>query len=276
MTTLFSRHLTQARRDERVREAARKLASARGRNWSSLLEGHRGRHMIHHHGTPVTPREMLYRMRGCNFCVAMSDPRDLDVALAIGQIVMGDSGAFTAFLNGASVNWDAYFAWLRPWLRPPHWAVAPDVIGGDVNVQRDALRLWPFPRRLAGAVWHIHLPLDYLRELANEWPRVCFGSSGALWQLGTDAWRARLDRAWNILGAMHDPPPVHILRAMYHASEGPWPFASADSVNVARNFKCMERDPAQMAREIDGRNPPASAWVQRPEQRDMLCSFGTK
>ena len=37
MTTLFSRHLTPARRDERVREAARKLASARGRNWSSLL-----------------------------------------------------------------------------------------------------------------------------------------------------------------------------------------------------------------------------------------------
>ena len=27
MTTLFSRHLTQARRDERVREAARELAS---------------------------------------------------------------------------------------------------------------------------------------------------------------------------------------------------------------------------------------------------------
>ena len=38
--------------------------------------------------------------------------------LAIGQIVMGDSGAFTAFLNGASVNWDAYFAWLRPCFAP--------------------------------------------------------------------------------------------------------------------------------------------------------------
>ena len=37
LSTLVAEREAQGRRDERVREAARKLASARGRNWSSLL-----------------------------------------------------------------------------------------------------------------------------------------------------------------------------------------------------------------------------------------------
>jgi hypothetical protein len=50
-----------------------------------------------------------------------------------------------------------------------------------------------------------------------------------------------------------------------------WPFASADSTNVARNFKNVgaEVDPERMARRIDAVQCPIK-WDLRPQQQDMF------
>jgi hypothetical protein len=47
-----------------------------------------------------------------------------------------------------------------------------------------------------------------------------------------------------------------------------WPFASADSVNVARNYKDTGNSPEQMARRIDGVQCPIK-WSQQPEAQEL-------
>jgi hypothetical protein len=57
-----------------------------GRQW--------GEGMIHYHGTPITPRSVLFELAGRCFCVPYSDPRDVAICHEIGQSVMIDNGAF--------------------------------------------------------------------------------------------------------------------------------------------------------------------------------------
>lgn len=217
--------------------------------------------MIHFHGTPLTPRSALLTMAGAHFCVPFSDPRDEDVCQQIGQSIMFDNGAFTTFRQGRTFDRLAYYRWLEPRLGAPHWAVVPDVIGGCVEDQRALTADWPFPAWLSAPVWHLHLPIGYLLELADNWPRVAFGSSAQFWEVGSPAWGGRVDEAFDALAARHRfLPHIHMLRGMSVAGGGRWPFGSADSVNVARNFKDSGADPARMARRIDAAQCPIR-WV---------------
>jgi hypothetical protein len=50
-----------------------------------------------------------------------------------------------------------------------------------------------------------------------------------------------------------------------------WPFASADSVNVARNYKDTSTCPERMARRIDAVQNPIK-WIAPPEQKDMFAA----
>ena len=89
------------------------------------------------------------------------------------------------------------------------------------------------------------MSLDYLLFLTDHYPRVCFGSSGEFWDVGSEAWCQRADKAFNSLAKRHRfIPHIHMLRGLALAGKR-WPFASADSVNVARNFKdakkCLSR-----------------------------------
>lgn len=224
--------------------------------------------MIHYHGTPITPREVLLSMAGRCFCASHAAPNDLRTVVRIGQSVMLDNGAFSAWTRGHVPDWAAYYRWAEPHLSPVHWAVVPDVIGGSVA---DNLRLaaeWPHRREWAGVVWHLHEPIAHLLHLADEWPRVCFGSSGEYADPTSDAWHHRIDEAWNALERRGVRPWVHMLRAASQACDGPWPFASCDSTNVARNHASSARDAARMAAEIDARNPGVS-WQLRAEQMVM-------
>jgi hypothetical protein len=206
---------------------------------------------LHYHGTPLSPRAELMKLAGKCFCVPFADNRDADVCLQIGQSVMFDNGAFTAFTKGKPMDIAAYVRFLEPRLCHPHWAVAPDVIDGTVEEQRDALAAWPFPRQLSAPVWHMGLAIDYLLELADNWPRLCFGSTAQFWQVGGAAWCRRADEAFNALATRHRHMPwIHMLRGMNLAGDR-WPFASVDSTNVARNFKDNSADPERMARRMD-------------------------
>jgi len=224
--------------------------------------------MIHYHGTPLTPRAELQKMAGKHFCVSFAAPQDAEWCLTHAQSVMWDNGAFTAHTQGRTVDWVDYYRWLEPRLGHPHWAIIPDVIDGPVEDQRAMVAGWPF-RHFGAPVWHMALPIDYLLELADAWPRVCFGSSGRYWQIGSAAWERRANQAFNALAKRHRRLPwIHMLRGLALAGDQ-WPFASADSVNVARNFKDSNTDPERMARRIDALQCPIK-WHPRDIQTEIF------
>jgi hypothetical protein len=200
-------------------------------------------------------------MRGLCFCVSYAEPRDADWCLEHAQSLMLDNGAFSihqavkAGKRTAPLDPDAFATWAARYIGGANWAVAPDVIDGTVEQQREMLARWPHPRHLSAAVWHMGLPIDWLLELASEWPRICFGSTKRYWRVGSPEWEGRCFEAWAALDKRGLRPWVHMLRGMKLAGEC-WPFASVDSVNVARNFKRNGVCPADMARRIDTRQSP--------------------
>ena len=227
---------------------------------------------LHYHGTPLSPISELMKLAGKCFCVPFSDARDAERCLQIGQSVMFDNGAFSAFTKGKPMDVAGYVAFLEPMLRHPHWAIPPDVIDGTVEHQREMLARWPYPRELSAPVWHMGLPIDYLLELADNWPRICFGSTAQYWQIGSETWRRRADEAFNALDATFKYLPwIHMLRGMCLSGDR-WPFASVDSVNVARNFKDSNADPERMALRLDAVQC-TSPWVGRPllRQEDIFA-----
>lgn len=225
--------------------------------------------MIHYHGTPITPRAQLDRMVGRHFCVSFAHDQDLARCLQIGQSLMLDNGAFSAFTKGRSIDWADYYRWLAPNLAPPHWAVIPDVIDGSVEQQRELVRQWPQEFGHLGApVWHLALSIDWLRELCDRFPRVCLGSSGAYWQVGAPAWCQRMDEAFNVLHAEgRFNTWIHGLR-MLGQIDGGWPLASADSTNVAQNFKRDTGCAECKAAPIDAQQP-ALWWEPRATQMEL-------
>ena len=226
--------------------------------------------MIHYHGTPITPRSELQKMAGRSFCVPFSDPRDLVTAHNIGQSVMLDNGAFSAWRRGISINWMDYYGWAEPWLDyHTTWAVIPDVIDGTEEDNDQLVLEWPFGGN-GSPVWHLHESLDRLRWLCDTWSRICFGSSGDYATPGTDSWHHRVAEAFNVVAPSGVPDVwVHMLRGLqFSGSE--YPFASADSVNVGRNFKDTNSNPEEMARTIDARQCPAR-WHGNTNM-ELLCT----
>lgn len=231
--------------------------------------------MIHYHGTPLTPRSELAKMAGKHFCVSFANPQDADWCLAHGQSVMWDNGAFSAYTQGKEYSPEAFAEWVEPRLGHPHWAVIPDVIDGDWPAQKALMQAWPHPRELSAPVWHLALPIEWLIELADTFPKVCFGSSGAFWQVGSEAWERRVDEAFDALERRGLRPWVHMLRGLAMSGDR-WPFASADSVNVARNFKTAKVCPERMARRIDAVQCPVK-WQAKRKSPDLFdaLEFGT-
>jgi hypothetical protein len=229
---------------------------------------------IHYHGLPLTPEVMLLDLAEKHVCISFATKRDSQVEISrrMMQSIMFDCGAFTIHQQGGELDVQAYYDWLRPMLRPPHWAVVPDVIGGSVADQRAMVATWPFPRSRGAPVWHLGLPLGYLIDLAKGWQRVCFGSSEEYWQVGSAAWRSRMHEAFAALqeNDLIDDVEIHGLRMMNEV--GNWPLASVDSVNVARNYKDREDMPGRMAGRLDRVNAPLDFQPQRSVSDDLFVT----
>jgi hypothetical protein len=145
----------------------------------------------------------------------------------------------------------------------------PDEIGGTVQQQRAMVATWPHRKEYGAPVWHLGLPLEYLFDLCNDWPRVCIGSSGEFWQVGGSAWCGRMDATFNALVRQFGRVPwLHGLR-MLGQGAGPWPLASADSCNVALHHAEDAICADCMAQRIDAINPP-TLWTERPLQEVLL------
>jgi hypothetical protein len=224
--------------------------------------------MLHYHGTPITPRKEMDKLKGRNFCVSYAQTQDANWCIENAQSIMWDNGAFSAYTRGKEFNKVGYMNWLNDKLHGANWAVVPDVIGGTVEDQRAMMKTWHYPDHLSCYVWHMDLPLDWLKNLVENYPRVAFGSSGKYWQVNSPEWQDRADDAWDVITGTGTRPWVHMMRGLKVCGKR-WPFASADSTNVARNFKNKGREkcPRDMVSLIDSRQSPL-------EFRSGAFSFG--
>jgi hypothetical protein len=225
--------------------------------------------MIHYHGTPITPISALLELHGRHFCVSHAAPDDVTRCHQIGQSVMLDNGAFSAWKTGKAVNWMKYYEWSDKWLDcPTTWAVIPDVITGSDEDQDALILQWPHGHR-GVPVWHMHESIDRLVRLTQEWPKVCIGSSAEYSKVLSPEWVRRMDASWNALSRHHmRTPAIHMLRGMA-CSGRDWPFASVDSTDIARNHHRIQNTPLKMANRWDTVQCPHK-WTQKPEQMEMI------
>ncbi len=223
---------------------------------------------IHYHGTPITPIRALVELRGCHFCVSHAAPQDVARCHKIGQSVMLDNGAFSKWKSQKETNWPEFYDWAERWLAyPTTWAVIPDVIDGGSQMQDALLREWPFGHKGA-PVWHMDEPLSRLLRLADEWPRVCIGSTGQFAAVMSPAWRRMMDEIWNELArGRRFLPAIHMLRGM-RCSGRRWPFASVDSTDVAQNHNRPQNTPRAMADRWDSMQCPG-AWAHTAVQMEL-------
>jgi hypothetical protein len=224
--------------------------------------------MMHYHGTPITPIAAIMELAGRCFCVSHAAPQDVARVHMIGQSVMLDNGAFSAWKSKRQTNWSGYYQWCDQWLDyPTTWAVIPDVIDAGTQEQDALLREWPHGHKGA-PVWHMDEPIHRLLRICDEWPRVCVGSTAEYAIVLSDAWCRRMDEAFNELASRHKRMPwLHMLRGM-QLSGKQYPFASVDSTDLARNHHLPHQTPRKMADRWDGAQCPAR-WEIRPQQMEL-------
>jgi hypothetical protein len=225
--------------------------------------------MIHYHGTPITPIAQLLTMAGRHFCVSHMKPDDVARCHQIGQSVMLDNGAFSKWKSGKHTDWPRYYEWCDQWLDyPTTWAVIPDTIDGGSQEQDALIREWPHGNRGA-PVWHMDEPLHRLQSLCEDWPRVCVGSTAEYATVLSPSWCNRIDEMFNALAVTFSRiPNLHMLRGM-QLSGRQWPFASADSTDIAQNHHLKHKCARSMADRWDALQTPAR-WTQRPEQPPLI------
>lgn len=99
------------------------------------------------------------------------------------------------------------------------------------------------------ANWHLHESVERLDRLM-EWgyDRIAIGSSGEFAEINTSRWRDRMAEAMQMVCDPMGRPMVklHGLRMLNPAIFGLYPFASADSTNVARNVGLDGRHTGEM------------------------------
>lgn len=224
--------------------------------------------MIHYHGTPITPVSALYELHGRHFCVSHAAPQDVKRVHMIGQSVMLDNGAFSAWKRGYQPDWMKFYRWCDEWLNfPTTWAVIPDVVDGGSQLQDALVKEWPHGQKGA-PVWHMDEPLDRLLGLTDNWQKVCVGSTDEYAVVLSEPWKRRMDEMWREISKRHSRLPwLHMLRGMQLSGKH-YPFASVDSTDVAQNHNRPQNTPRSMADRWDAMQTPG-IWHDQPEQMEL-------
>lgn len=227
---------------------------------------------LHFHGTPITPIAELYALAGRCFCVSHARPDQVARCHDVGQSVMLDNGAYSAWKRGHAPDWRAYHAWCDRWLAcPTTWCVVPDVIDGGSQMQDALIREWPHGPRQSSPVWHMDEPLHRLLALCEgAWDRVSIGSTAEYALVLSEPWERRMDELFNALArAFGRLPRLHMLRGMQLAGLR-WPFYSIDSTDIARHHCRPENTAAAMAARWDAMQC-AARWTPAPEQLELVA-----
>ena len=137
------------------------------------------------------------------------------------------------------------------------------MIDGTERENDELVSEWPHGVRGA-PVWHMNESIDRLVWLADEWPRVCIGSSGEFETIGTQRWHHRMQAAMNALCGEGAPPVwIHMLRGLALGGSE-YPFASMDSTDIARNHARGNNNAASMAARWDSMQCPPR-WSVREQ-----------
>ena len=214
--------------------------------------------MIHHyHGTPIwggAGEVHRIAVRGAGAFVSYARPDQLQASLQYAQEVAIDNGAFSAWKRGLILDWAAFYRWLEPYYqhKKVSFFVIPDVVeGGEEDNDRLIRALPPSLRRKAAPVWHLHESIERLVCLCEEWPRVCFGSSGEYAVIRTAAWHERMEQAFEaIYGRRNLATKIHGLRMLDGRVLGKYPLTTADSTNLACNVPKFHAKYPELTRSI--------------------------
>ena len=245
--------------------------------------------MIHYHGLPITPATVAHKaIEAGHAFVSFAHADQLMVAIEVCQSFALDNGAFSAWKSGNPVkDWTKFYDWAMGVKKVPScdFAVIPDVIDGNEADNDALLKDCPFPAWFGAPVWHLHESLERLEQLANNYVRVCIGSSGEYAIVGTNEWWSRMGQAMRVICDDMGRPicKLHGLRMLDPAIFSKFPFSSADSTNIGRNvgidnkWKVGNYQPptkemrAQVMRSrIESYNAPATWGFQMVEQGTLL------
>lgn len=238
--------------------------------------------MIAYHGTPMGgPRQDVARfLRGRHALVPFPRQEDLGAVAECCESFVFDNGAFSIWKRGGRLDVEGYIRWCEEWSRHPglDWCLIPDVINGS-EADNDAL-LSEWPKNLPGVpVWHLHESLGRLEKLARGWTRVALGSSGGYSTPGVERWHERMAEAMRTICDDQGRPRcrLHGLRMLAPAIVGRYPFASADSTNVAQNSNATKaycpptrwQQAVNLAWRLENNSP--ATWNGRDEQYQLFA-----
>lgn len=199
--------------------------------------------MIKYHGTPLggKRRDAAEFLVGRNALVSFYRPDDLPAVLEFADSFVFDSGAYSHWRAGGSVDFDAYVDWVHRYHRHPgfSWCLIPDAIDGSEAENMELVERWVSGEHEAAGVpvWHMHESLDWLRRLAGQFERVAIGSSGQWSRPGSKAWWARMAEVMTEVCDGEGRPrcKLHGLRMLDPDIFTRLPLSSADSANAAIN-----------------------------------------
>ncbi|MCH2596509.1 MAG: hypothetical protein MKZ95_12005 [Pirellulales bacterium] len=201
--------------------------------------------MIHYHGTPIsggTQAQMALQNR--HIMISFATARQAEMLIELCSTFTVDNGAFSVWKSGKEFDLDGYAQFVERWHRHPafDWCVMPDVIDGDEHDNALMRARWfsavdQTVWRRSIPVWHMHEPIDVLRDLVNAFDRIALGSSGQFAIIGAPEWWTRMYEAMEVICDEERRPKVrvHGLRMLDPSIFSVLPLASADSTNVARN-----------------------------------------
>lgn len=202
--------------------------------------------MIHYHGTPIggSRQDVARFLVGRHALVPFPRRDDMGIVAEACQSFVFDNGAFSVWKRGEVLDVPGYTNWCDEWHKHPgfDWALIPDAIEGD-EADNDAL-LAEWPAHIRGVpVYHMHESLDRAARLADTYPIVALGSSGAWPTPGTASW---WDRMVAVMCAMCDDRGrprcrLHGLRMLNPKVFTRLPLSSADSTNAAVNCGAVTR-----------------------------------
>jgi hypothetical protein len=197
--------------------------------------------MIHYHGLPITPATVAnYAVQAGHAFVSFAHSDQVGTAIEVCQSFALDNGAFSAWKSGKPIkDWTEFYDWALNLKKVPScdFAVIPDVIDGTEADNDALLQDCPLPHWFGSPVWHLHESLERLEQLANNYVRVCLGSSGEYATVGTNAWWSRMGAAMRVICDDMGRPicKLHGLRMLDPAVFTKFPFSSTDSTNIGRN-----------------------------------------
>lgn len=203
--------------------------------------------MIHYHGTPcgATREDVARFLKNRHALISFFRPEDIGTAAEVCQSFCIDNGAFSAWKQNKTIEWESYYRFVHEWKCHPafDWAIIPDVIDGSEADNDKLIADWPFDKSIGVPVWHMHESDMRLFDLSFAWPRIAIGSSGDYATVGNDKWWRRMSEAMKQV-CDHEGKPrckIHGLRMLDPAVFTALPLASADSTNAVRNSSSYAR-----------------------------------